>query len=115
MRADSAEALASVYNYYISQCALGTSQCNAARTFGDIVYGAIFGNPALTAGGYYSDSHFVNQELSNNSLGSFKWTGFFFGMTNSRIWPALRQLYTATSIGSFLAPKISVGTGVTIK
>ena len=42
---------------------------------------------------FYCDSHFVNTagELSNASLGAYKWTGFFFGMGMAHQWPAVRS------------------------
>jgi hypothetical protein len=113
-RVDTVEAFAAVIEYYKAQCLLGTSQCNAARTFGDLAYGAIFGEPSLTAAGFYSDSHYVNLagELSNGSLGAYKWIGFFFGMggMSSNTWPAIRlgSTYTGPSpIGSTLSGKFS--------
>jgi hypothetical protein len=94
-RVYSAEAFPAVIEYYRAQCALGRFQCDAARAFGDRVYGAIWGDCSMTAGGgatFYCDSHFVNTsgELSDGSLGAYKWTGFFFGMGMAHQWPAVR-------------------------
>ena len=93
-RVDTVEAFAAVIEYYKAQCLLGASQCNAARAFGDLAYGAIYGEPSMTTPGYYSDTHYVNTagELSNGALGAYKWTGFFFGMggMSSNTWPAIR-------------------------
>ncbi len=64
-------------------------------TFVSKYYGAIFGKCSLTSGGgatYYCDGNYVNtgNELSNASLGAYKWTGFFFGVGGlfSNTWPA---------------------------
>jgi hypothetical protein len=94
-RVNSMEAFPDVVEYYRAQCLLGESQCNAARAFGDTVYGAIWGDCPMTSGGgstYYCDSHFVNtsNELSNGSLGAYRWTGFFFGLGMAHQWPAVR-------------------------
>jgi hypothetical protein len=93
-RVDTIEAFAAVIEYYKAQCLLGISQCNAARAFGDLAYGAIYGEPSMTTAGYYSDTHYVNTagELGNASLGAYKWIGFFFGMggMSSNTWPAIR-------------------------
>ncbi len=80
-RVNTAEAGAALVQYFNYQCTLGTTQCNTARTFVDSYYGAIFGNCSLTVS-VYCDTHYVNTsgELSNASLGSYKWTGFFFGV-----------------------------------
>ena len=61
-----------------------------AKEWGDRAYGSIWGNPAFTTGGVYSDSNYVRDENSNGSLGAYKWTGFFFGMGMSHQWPAVR-------------------------
>ena len=123
MRVDSAEAFAAVLEYYRAQCLLGTSQCSAARAFGDRAYGAIWGNCSMTSGGgatYFCDSHYVNTggELSNGSIGAFKWVGFFFGMGMSHQWPAVRQggvqaaqnrtIYIAFDIGQAASVRIIV-------
>jgi hypothetical protein len=95
-RANSAESFPSIIAYYQGQCLLGTSQCDAARAFGDKAYGAIWGNCTLTSGGgstYYCDSHYVSDasgELRDSEIGAFKWTGFFFGVGMSHQWPAAR-------------------------
>lgn len=93
-RVDTVESFAAVIEYYKSQCLLGIPQCNAARAFGDLAYGAIYGEPSMTAPGFYSDSHYVNTagELGNGSIGAYKWIGFFFGMggMSSNTWPAIR-------------------------
>jgi hypothetical protein len=62
----------------------------AARAWGDLAYGSIWGNPQYTTGGVYSDSNYVRYENSNGSLGAYKWTGFFFGMGMAHQWPAVR-------------------------
>lgn len=87
------EGFDAIYAYFRAQCALGVSQCNAARTYGDKAYGAIWGDPAMTQSGYYSDSHFVsnvNGELVASNIGGPKWSGFFFGVGMSHVWPAMR-------------------------
>jgi hypothetical protein len=55
-----------------------------------MVYGSIWGNPNFTTGNVYADSSYVRDENSDNSLGAYKWTGFFFGMGMSHQWPAVR-------------------------
>jgi hypothetical protein len=91
-RVDSALTYADVVAYKRAQCVLGPSQCTAAIAWGDMVYGAIWGKPAWTTGGVYSDTHYVNisGELSSGSLSFYKWTGFFFGVGMSHQWPAER-------------------------
>jgi hypothetical protein len=108
-RVDTVEAFAAVIEYYKAQCLLGISQCNAARTFGDLAYGAIYGEPSMTAAGFYSDGHYVNTsgELANAALATYKWTGFFFGMggMSSNTWPAIRL--GPTYAGSSLSGRLS--------
>ena len=43
-----------------------------------------------TTEGVYSDSNYVRDENGNNSLASYKWPGFFFGMGMAHRWPAVR-------------------------
>lgn len=62
----------------------------ANREWGDRAYGSIWGHPAYTTGGVYSDSNYVRDENSNGALGAYKWTGFFFGMGMAHQWPAAR-------------------------
>jgi hypothetical protein len=62
-----------------------------AKAWGDRAYGSIWGNPAFTTGGVYSDSKYVRDENSDGSLGAYKWTGFFFGMGMAHQWPAVRM------------------------
>ena len=87
-RVNTAEAGNGLLTYY------NDSPGPTRKSFVDTYYGAMYGNPSLTMGGLYNDAHYVNtqNELGNNFLGSFKWSGFFFGVgglfTNS--WPALR-------------------------
>jgi hypothetical protein len=108
-RVDTVEAFAAVIEYYKAQCLLGISQCNAARTFGDLAYGAIYGEPSMTTAGFYSDGHYVNTsgELSNEALATYKWTGFFFGMggMSSNTWPAIRlgPTYAGSSLSGTLS------------
>jgi len=61
-----------------------------AKAWGDHAYGAIWGNPVFTTGGVYGDDNYVRDENSNGALGSYKWTGFFFGMGMAHQWPAVR-------------------------
>lgn len=61
-----------------------------ARAWGDRAYGSIWGNPLYTAPGFYSDPTYVKDENSDIGLGSYKWTGFFFGMGMAHQWPAVR-------------------------
>jgi hypothetical protein len=62
----------------------------AAQNWGDTVYGAIWGNCALTKPGYACDQNFVQGENSDNSFHMGKWTGFFFGVGMAHQWPAVR-------------------------
>jgi hypothetical protein len=71
----------------------------AAKAWGDVAYGSIWGNPILTTGGVYTDPNYVRDENSNGSLGAYKWTGFFFGMGMAHQWPAVR-------LGGVMAPRI---------
>jgi hypothetical protein len=94
-RVNTAEAGSALTAYFTAQCLIGTSQCNAARAFVDKYYGAIYGNCVLTSGGgatFYCDNHYVDTagELSNASIGAYKWAGFFFGMGMAHQWPAAR-------------------------
>lgn len=84
-----------VIEYFNSQKLLGLSQCLAARTFGDLVYGAMFGKPSMTTGGVYADTRFVNDQTGElnaggSGLAGNKWPGFFFGMGMAHEWPAVR-------------------------
>lgn len=62
----------------------------ANKEFGDVAYGSIWGYPPYTTGGAYSDGNYVQYETSDNALGAYKWTGFFFGMGAAHQWPAMR-------------------------
>lgn len=62
----------------------------ANKTYGDLLYGSLWGKPEWTTGGVYSDPYWVKSETSNISLGNTKWTGFFFGMGMAHQWPAIR-------------------------
>ncbi len=89
-----------------------------AKQWGDTVYGSIWGNPAFTTGGVYSDSNYVNDLTSNASLAGPKWTGFFFGMGMAHQWPAarlggtapqsLRKVYVSVNRGTADSSEIMV-------
>ena len=59
------------------------------RAIGDMFYGATYGAPGYTASGYWSDG-LVSSNLDDQSLGSYKWPGFFFGVGMAHQWPAAR-------------------------
>ena len=61
-----------------------------AKAWGDMAYGSIWGYAPYTTGGVYTDTNYVRDENSDASLGSYKWTGFFFGMGMAHQWPAVR-------------------------
>jgi hypothetical protein len=61
----------------------------AAKTWGDTVYGSLWGYPPYTASGYYS-SPYQGSNLADVNLASYKWTGFNFGMGMAHQWPAAR-------------------------
>jgi hypothetical protein len=63
---------------------------SARRDWGDLAYGSIWGYCPYTKPGYYCDEYYVRDENSDISLGSYKWTGFFFGMGMAHQWPAVR-------------------------
>jgi hypothetical protein len=87
-RSHNAEAGNAMLAYYVGNPGPGT-QSNT-----DAFYGQVFGYCPYTQATFYCDANYVNasNELSDNSLGAFKWAGYFFGMgglfTNS--WPAVR-------------------------
>jgi hypothetical protein len=112
-RVNAQESFADVNEYAISQCLLGPSQCTAAIAFGDQVYGGIWGKCAWTTG-VYCDSRYVNitGELSNGSIGGYKWTGFFFGMGGAHIWPALRLSLSPPVTGN---PSVQYHGGVVLR
>ncbi len=85
----------------------------AAKAWGDLTYGSIWGNPAFTTGGVYSDANYVVDEVSNGSLAAYKWTGFFFGMGMAHQWPAVRS--GGVSPGIFRRVSIEVKQGVAAK
>ncbi len=62
----------------------------ANKDFGDVAYGSIWGYPPFTTDRVYSDGNYVQYETSDNALGAYKWTGFFFGMGAAHQWPAAR-------------------------
>lgn len=62
----------------------------ANKTWGDLVYGSLWGKPAWTTGGVYSDPYFVATETGDGYIGAYKWAGFFFGMGMAHQWPAAR-------------------------
>lgn len=64
----------------------------------DTIYGALWGNCLMTDPSYYCDSEYPTGETSDVSLGSYKWTGFFFGH-NFGQWPAVRGGGTPVSNG----------------
>jgi hypothetical protein len=60
-----------------------------AKSWGDLIYGSVWGYGPYTAPGYYSDG-IQGSNLSDNYIGSYKWTGFYFGMGMAHQWPAAR-------------------------
>jgi len=90
-RAHNAEAGTAMLSYYLA-APNSTTRANV-----DTFYGQIFGYCPYTQGGgstYYCDANYVNTsgELSDGSLGAYKWTGFFFGVGGlfANSWPATR-------------------------
>jgi len=62
---------------------------NTIKTQLDEVYGGIWGDVNYNTGGVYYDS--VNAiQAGGYDFGSYKWTGFMFGMGMSHQWPAAR-------------------------
>ena len=60
-----------------------------AKAWGDMIYGSVWGYGPYTAAGYYSDSY-QGSNLTDNYLGGYKYTGFYFGMGMAHQWPAAR-------------------------
>ena len=77
--------------YYLS------NPTDAARAWGDTAYGSVWGYGPYTAPGFYSDS-VQGSNTGDNYLGSYKWTGFYFGMGMAHQWPAAR-------VGGLAPPK----------
>jgi hypothetical protein len=82
-RARNAEAQNAMTVMYLSD------PTSANRDLGDIFYGAAYGAHDYTADGYWSDG-ITASNLDDNSLGSYKWPGFFFGVGMAHQWPAAR-------------------------
>jgi hypothetical protein len=61
----------------------------ANREIGDLFYGAAYGASGYTAPGYFTDG-ITASNLQDQSLGSYKWPGFFFGIGMAHQWPAAR-------------------------
>ncbi len=78
-----AEASAAISAYYLN------NPTPDNRTWGDTLYGSLWGYGPFTAPGYYSDPYQGSNQDDNN-LGSYKWTGFHFGMGMAHQWPAVR-------------------------
>lgn len=96
-RVNNSESFPAVIAYYRAQCTVSAAACDAARTFGDKVYGAMWGDCSTTLTGLYCDSHILSNadgELADagasGGLGTYKWPGFFFGMGMQHQWPAIR-------------------------
>lgn len=109
-RVASAEALHGYIEFFLANQSLANMQ------FVDVVYGAIYGNPAATDAGYYSDIHYVNEnnELFDGSfgIGGIKWDGFFFGAGMAHQWPAIRAAYLQSRVKHGLVGNVSLrGTG----
>jgi hypothetical protein len=91
-RALTGEGNSSIAAYYLA------NQSPVAKAWGDTIYGSVWGYGPFTAAGYYSDPY-QGSNLTDNYLGSFKWTGFYFGMGMAHQWPAAR-------VGGVAPPKI---------
>jgi hypothetical protein len=68
----------------------------ANKLLGDEYYGAVWGHPAYTNGGVYSDpyssaGYAAASNLQDGNIHSGKWPGFFTGIGMSHRWPAVRQ------------------------
>ncbi len=93
------EVSSSLRAYYQAQ-----SGSPAAKTWGDQIYGALWGYTPWDTGGVYDDSYSIGNvggfNTTNNDFGSYKWPGFFFGMGMAHQWPAVR-------LGGVQAPVIT--------
>jgi hypothetical protein len=91
-RVVSAEASSALRAYFDSQ-----NGSAGAISWGDTVYGAEWGFCPWTLPGYFCDTNYLRDEVSDASLTSYKWPGFFFGMGMSHQWPAVRVSAFITS------------------
>ncbi len=80
----SVEASQALNAYYLS------APSNDRRSWGDLVYGSVWGYCPYTTPGFYCDGNYVRDENSDLWLGAYKWPGYFFGMGMAHQWPAVR-------------------------
>lgn len=71
------------------------SPTSGNKTYGDQLYGAMWGDPSLDTGGVFSDANSVAANAAHGNLNDVnivqgKWPGFFCGMGLCRNWPAVR-------------------------
>jgi hypothetical protein len=59
------------------------------KKLGDQFYCAQWGDLTFTQKGYCADG-ITASNLTDGSLGAYKWTGFFFGIGMAHQWPAVR-------------------------
>ncbi len=83
------EVSSSLTSYYLANSGLGDSV-----SWGDQLYGALWGYTPWNTGGVYSDQYSIGNvggfNTTDTDLGSYKWPGFFFGMGMAHQWPAVR-------------------------
>lgn len=60
-----------------------------SKNLGDQFYCAQWGDLTLTQKGFCADG-ITASNLTDGSLGAYKWTGFFFGIGMAHQWPAVR-------------------------
>ena len=66
-----------------------TNHTNEVKALGDQMYCAQWGKATMTQPGYCTEPMQATN-LDDVSLGSYKWTGFFFGIGMAHQWPAAR-------------------------
>jgi hypothetical protein len=86
----------------------------ASVSWGDVVYGSCFGNPAYTTGGLYAASDgntcdSSNGNLNDTSIHAGKWTGFFFGMGMAHQWPAMRLGGVSSPVNRTVTASFNLG------
>lgn len=105
-RSLTAEGMSGLIAWYLA------SPDSTRRAVVDQAYGSLWGYAAWTTSGYYvpPDGYYVTDETSDTSLGSYKWTGFFFGMGASDEWPAVRAAsIVASTFNRAVGGKVSTG------
>jgi hypothetical protein len=88
-REQNSEIMSAISEYYLA------NPTPANKTWGDRMYGAVFGTAAYNTSGAYWDAASVATNTAPANWGDVswhagKWPGFFFGMGMPRRWPAVR-------------------------